>query len=511
MNPKLKAGCRWSTIILAGLAVLTGLFYAEENWRGKRAWENFKRESEAKGERLDWQSVVPSCVPDEQNFALTPIVFTSYGQSLTRDGKSIPSDKQDTNFVNRLKMDIYFDVSEELTPTNEFGSWARGTKTDLKIWQQFYRAVASPTNGILIPPQPQSPAADVLLALDKYDSTVEELREAAKLPYSRFPLEYEKDCPAAILFPHLAALKKCSQVLSLRACAELQNGQSKKALDDVKLSLRLMDSIRNEPFLISHLVRFAIFQINLRTIYEGLAEHQWLDSQLIELESELEKQDFLTDWLASMRGERAWDVATIDWLRHSGKNISTVFYGSNLDFWFVLLTCGPSGWLEQNKVRICSFYPNFFAVVDLKKKTVSPANVRQADEVLELERSHLTPYNYLENIFLPALGACAKKAAYTQAAADMARTALALERYRLAHGNFPDSLTALVPQFLAQIPHDVIGGQPLKYRRTDDGRFVLYSIGWNETDDGGVVAFRKNSAHSLDNENGDWVWRYPEK
>ena len=65
--------------------------------------------------------------------------------------------------------------------------------------------------------------------------------------------------------------------------------------------------------------------------------------------------------------------------------------------------------------------------------------------------------------------------------------AIALERYRLAHGEYPDSLDALAPQFIAKVPHDVIGGQPLHYRRTSDGQFVLYSVGWNETDDGGVV------------------------
>ena len=500
-------------ISFIGFAVLVAVFYAEENWRGKRAWENFKREWEAKGERFDWQSVVPPRVPDDQNFALTPIVFTSYGQELTRDGKAIPIDKRDTNFVNRLRMDAYFGVSYDLQPTNDFGSWAKATKTDFKILQQFYRTAANPTNGIVVSLQPQSPAADVLLALSKYDSTIEELRAAAQLPYSRFPLDYGQDCPAAIGLPHLAGLKKCSQVLSLRACAELQNGQSEKALADVKLLLRLMDSIRNEPLLISHLVRLAIFQISLRPIYEGLAEHCWSEPQLVALEAELGKLDFLTDWLASMRGERAWDVANIDWLRRSKKDYYCLLHD---DFGVgkvetFALTYGPSGWLEQNKVRLCGFFPNIFAVVDLKMKTVLPASVRQASAVLESETQHQTPFNYLEKMFLPALVVCAQKAAYTQAAADMARTAVALERYRLAHENYPDSLAALAPQFIAQVPHDAIGGQPLQYRRTDDGKFVLYSVGWNETNDGGVVAFRKNSPHSLDNEHGDWVWQYPLK
>jgi hypothetical protein len=239
---------------LACFFTLIALLYAEEDWRGKHDWEKFKREWEAKGEKFDFASVVPPPVPDDQNFALTPIVFKSYGWLLTRDGKMIPRDKRDTNFVDHLRMSLTSDYSD--WPTNG-GSWQKATLTDLKPWQNYYRALAAKTNEFPVATQPQSPAADVLLALSKYDSTIEELRQASLLPYSRFPLNYDDENPAEIMLPHLAALKFCAQVLGLRAIAELQNNESQKALDDVKLSLRLMDSFRTEPFPISHLVRIA--------------------------------------------------------------------------------------------------------------------------------------------------------------------------------------------------------------------------------------------------------------
>jgi hypothetical protein len=40
---------------------------------------------------------------------------------------------------------------------------------------------------------------------------------------------------------------------------------------------------------------------------------------------------------------------------------------------------------------------------------------------------------------------------------------------------------------------DLVGGKPLVYRRTRDGKFTLYSIGWNEKDDGGSTSL-------------DWLW-----
>ena len=523
--PRQKSVFHWSIGILAGFCLLVVLFYAEENWRGRRAWENFRREWEAKGERFDWRSVVPPPVPEDQNFALTPVVYSSYGQELTRAGQAIPQEKWNSNSVNRLNMDVYFYYlqTESLTnqpdifyaayrkleQTNTFGSWAKGTRLNLISFQQFYRALAGFTGDIKVLPQAQAPATDVLLTLGTFDSTIEELRAAARRPFSRFPLEYDEDCWGNIRLPHLSVLKRCLQVLHLRAGAELQNGQNEKALDDVKLSLRLVDSIRNEPFVISHLVRAELLQIALNPIYQGLSEHCWTDAQLLALGADLQKIDFLADCRTAMRGERAGDVATVNWLQRSRKNYSkfgAVSSESGTLRW-IMATWGPSGWLEQNKIRICGYFTNLDAVVDFKIRTVQPEAARQPVKVLEAEKRRLTPFNFLEEPLLPYLTAVITKFAYTQTAADLARTACALERYRLAHGGYPETLNALVPHFIAQVPHDVIGGQPLKYRRTDDGKFILYSIGWNEKDDGGVVAFKKDST-SIDIGNGDWVWKY---
>ena len=69
----LKRLLRWLLITGASLVVLIALFYAEENWRGKHAWEKYKREREAKGDSFEWSAIVPPPVPDDQNFAMTPL------------------------------------------------------------------------------------------------------------------------------------------------------------------------------------------------------------------------------------------------------------------------------------------------------------------------------------------------------------------------------------------------------------------------------------------------------
>jgi hypothetical protein len=495
---------------------LIALFYAEEDWRGWHTWNHFKHEWEAKGEHFDLASVVPPPVPEEQNFAMTPIAFTSYGNILTRDGKRIPSEQRDANFVTRIRMPIAHDG---IAPTSGPGNREKGKFTNLEGWQRYYRELVAKTNEFAVPAQPQSPAADVLLALSKYDPVIEELRAASRLPYSRFPLEYTNESPFAILLPHLAVCKSCAQLFQLRSVAELQNGQPDKALDDVKLALQLTDKIRTEPFLISHLVRIAMLQIMLQPVWEGLAEHKWSDEQLVALDAELAKFDFPADYKLGMHGELGGQGGEMDRLRRhpeqlqdfwdlggSEGNGSKKFLPGNLAAHLI-----PAGWFYQNQFRCARMMvEHFIPVADVSQGTFSPDLVRRGDAVLTAEIKSASPFNMLEKLMLPALGNAAKKFAYGQSSEDLARTAIALERYRLAHAEFPESLDALAPQFIAKVPHDVIGGQPLKYRREANDQFVLYSVGWNETDDGGVVGF-SSKGQSLDNSKGDWVWRYPAK
>jgi hypothetical protein len=77
------------------------------------------------------------------------------------------------------------------------------------------------------------------------------------------------------------------------------------------------------------------------------------------------------------------------------------------------------------------------------------------------------------------------------------RTALAIERWRLAHnGNVPDSLVALVPDFLPAVPTDPFDEQPLRFKKLAHG-YVVYSTGRDFTDDGGKPepAEAKNTDH----------------
>jgi hypothetical protein len=300
----------------------------------------------------------------------------------------------------------------------------------------------------------------------------------------------------------------------------LDNGQSEKALADVKLLLGVTDSIRDQPFLISHLVRIAMMAIALQPVYEGMAQHRWSDAQLMELERALAKLDFLADFQLAMKGEKIFAIESVEKQRITREYKTVDDRSGTNKIITVSLRLTPNAYFFQNELafaRMCQQW--ILPLVDAETRVVSPDGLRRADQAVRAEMKHYSPYKVQALIMFPALNAAVKKFAFAQASVDLARVACALERYRLAHGQYPETLDALAPQFIGQLPHDIINGQPLHYRRTDgppsqgsgatSGKFLLYSVGWNETDDGGQVAFTKSG--SVDREKGDWVWQYPAK
>ena len=103
---------------------------------------------------------------------------------------------------------------------------------------------------------------------------------------------------------------------------------------------------------------------------------------------------------------------------------------------------------------------------------------------------------------------------YTEDQRRLAVTAIALKRFQLEHGQWPETLAELSPEFLPSVPIDPYDGKPLKYHSNPDGTFLLYSVGEDGVDDGGDPSPAKHA--SFFNapiydwiQTRDWVWPQP--
>jgi len=506
-------------LLCLGICIITliALFDTVMNWRGKRAWAAYQKTMDAKGEVLDYRRLVPPPVPDDQNFAMTPslavLVDFHPGTQTLRDTNAVQAIER---AFNKLPADL-----------RRGGDWRKGERTDLALWVAAFndasdRAAGKGTGESQPPPTlDRSQAATALLAqLEGYNPILDELRAASHRPYSRFNLCYDCENPAAILLPHLAKLRHAARILSLRASVHIALGRAEAALDDILLALHLVDSIRNEPTLISHLVRCAILRSAMQPIWEGFADRQWSETHIEALNQRLGKFDFLADDLNAMRAERAFGNAIIAYMREKPRmawQLGSSEPVSENGIESLLVTLIPRGWfyLEQvNYNRL--FEERLLPGIDLGARRADVEAMRRNEAVVAESASrgfvaNMTSFRLLSNMLLPALGRAHQRFVYTQSMIDQTRIACALERHRLATGELPPSLADLAPRFLDKLPHDIISGQPLKYSRIDPHGFRVYSVGWNATDDGGEVALdhKGKSNETVDTIRGDWVWLCP--
>jgi hypothetical protein len=94
-------------------------------------------------------------------------------------------------------------------------------------------------------------------------------------------------------------------------------------------------------------------------------------------------------------------------------------------------------------------------------------------------------YDILTAMLLPAMIKVSEAYRRQQASLRCAYVAVAAERYRLEHHDWPAKLDDLVGKFLKAVPNDPYDGKPLRYKRLPDGA-IVYSVGPDGQDDGGV-------------------------
>ena len=482
---------------------LIGLAYGVENWRGRSAWEKHRRAAEARGEPFALEMVVPPAVPDSQNFAMTPLLAPLL--DFTDSPKGIVW--RDTNAYARSQ-----GLSAELRPERHshdhlvLGNLEKGTFADLAACAEFYRGN---TNYPQAGPN-AAPAERILVALGKFEAELDELRKAAaERPYARFPVRYDTQPSWNILLPHLARVKSIAILVNVRALAELEAGRPADAFEDFKLALRLSESVRDEPILISHLVRVAMLSMTLQTFREALVRHAWNEAQLAELEQRLGAINLLAEYKHAMRGERVCTVRGLDYLRRTRDRSSPV-EELQLARWYRAL---PGGWIYQNMLTVSRLHQEFtLPAVDELAHRVNPELIESGMRSAEEMRNG--PYTLFAKALMPGIGKVALRPAQVQTFVDAARVAGALERFRLAEGKLPPSTEALTPKYLKELPKDLIDGKPLRFRANPDGGYILYSVGWNRSDEGGEVGLKKESPASrlemtkgVEITKGDWVWR----
>ncbi len=497
INRVIKMGIAVGIVLC--LAILGSIIH---HFQLKAAVNRYKAELQAQGEPLELRQVLPPPVPVELNQA------ADYQQAV-----SLLSSNQNVLFSNPPP------VMRMVAPGKALVGWRQPWLLDGRMsnsWDDVQAALAEDKRALAL------------------------LGKLPRQPIFDFQLNYTNS-PEKMRFPHLAVSKKAALRLGADAQFSLHQGDPDSAGKDIQTMLSLVQGLAHDRIVITELVRIALAHITTVATWEYLQATNLTDPQLAALQVAWIGLDFSQSTKQAFLLERAGSPVTLDEWRSSNLPLLEYF-----EIWDNLGLPNHdarrlTGW-DRIKLHTKIFSWRYWwsysdELTELQGYQVFLQSLRQAEtnaallplwQKQNLELAKLVPtstpvftfarpekvnFHQILASELPPMGRCFAKVMSAETAKQITLTAIALKRCQLRHGDYPDTLAGLVPEFLAAVPRDPLDGQPLRYRRNANGTFTLYSIGENGVDDGGNPTLKPGaSAASLAWQHADaldWVWPQP--
>lgn len=349
------------------------------------------------------------------------------------------------------------------------------------------------------------------------------------------PIRFNLDASAgfSMLLPHLAGMKNLGRDFTLRTMLDLHDNRPDAAWTNLLATTRLATAWEPEPIEISQLVRFALARIAFETTWQALQSDAWNDPQLARLQSEWESADYFKNLPETAAYARACAVAMClqERSQPSGFSMNELIREPKYtaDAYLKEQRYRHSGTYEDEKALLLHFRDR---EMELRNATKSETwiQMRQLPAVTNVNQFRSTNGSRLQSMMnLRALGTAYQQrgigfvgcAAEVEAQRRVLIAAIALKRFHLREGKYPKSIAELSPSVVTQPLMDFVDGKPLRYRLMDNEHFILYSIGLDGVDNGGMSPLAKkddpsapeeygpDSFPSLSRKAGDLLWPAP--
>lgn len=308
---------------------------------------------------------------------------------------------------------------------------------------------------------------------------------------ARYPHARPDD--VALVFDRIASERgapslRIMAVLRTRALAGIADGRADDAYGDAALLLRLASWIRTEvPSVLTWIIGNAVAKTGIETMEELQQIAPPPSAARALLRTELTR-------LAERR--RSWGLEADRAMSHQKMLRGGLWTASDgaATLWTALSRAFRL-WQEK------AFHARWLAAYgELIRQANLPAYERPGlDEILDDD----SPFAIPVKLLVPNLVDSFDKTDAVVMRCRLALLALAWEEHREAEGAYPEDPQALVPDYLEALPADVFSGRPLVWPPEPDHR-IVYSVGVNRKDDGGVD---RGTPQSGDED--DIGWRLP--
>ena len=289
-------------------------------------------------------------------------------------------------------------------------------------------------------------------------------------------------------FPtHLASLKFDVRLLGMRSRIFADAGHTGEAIRSILAAHRLAHLLNSEPCLISELLQQSLYSSADAQIERLLNQFALNDAQLVTLHQSIASFNVPAQYANALIGNRCQGIAEEEAFRNgSSTEIQYIHEYGVRPFEKELAQqiknrseadrdADMSVYLEFHNSAIKLFksgYPQLPASHEKYSENVKTlARMSELQELFSDKSNSI--YIYSRSLFTVPATKCHQWSLMQQ----LAGTAMAIERYRLANRTLPQSLNQLVPQFLSALPLDPYSeGKTLRYVAGANGSFMLSSI-----------------------------------
>jgi hypothetical protein len=282
--------------------------------------------------------------------------------------------------------------------------------------------------------------------------------------------------------PPLLAIRTLGQASYFDALLNLEAGRPDDAAKAIATGLAVSGSLRQQPALLVQLIRISVAMNQCEAVHRLVIQSEPSKASL----------EDLAKWLSENKTPDPARVGIISEMKHFNAAFMRLENGTLLEYGTFQpemaelqpLVAGPA-W------RIKSEPPFWFGpLARLERPLIRVARARYLQRVGELLDVYAGPRP--RPAFPPSSAGPLGLAWILDMSRGLERAiegfdkfnsilsatelAVALRRFRLDHGTYPDELSALVPVYVARVPIDPFTGQPPVYARQGDG-FHLHAEG----------------------------------
>ena len=532
MNPFGKYLLRYGVGVLIMGGVIA-LWYGFENFSGYSVWKSYVCEangwiedsidskdflsSEPRSRNYIWmKDLIPPPMDSNKNFASHPYWQTYF--------KSIYGDREEERDTLKQKHEMYCPLTLSLKNVSQ-QEWKNITvNIEKEIDQLFLYKDTNLTKEELI----WNGGASSLVGLCEKLLNMQKEGEVAHFslrdylqrhPECRYPVDWKMVALSGERNVHSSAFLHLEDYSYHRAIALAITKEAEECAKEAIYLIKLGNSLSREPSDISLLLKQKLIDSGLKVIYLGLNLGLWEESQLSELQKELEKVDFWDDYRLGMMGERATineyalnvGVKTYAFLKDV--NISTIQEKDVLKYfpenWFerLKLHLRPKGWFFRDLLEYNYMMDTLIEIQDREDRKFNSLETPFAlqnleDYLMEWKNKSFRTKNLICNDKLASFyWKIIIELPWRQFDKDATAASCAVERYYLREGRYPKSISDLKEICPLIDNNDKVNFIPLNIEFTED-EYCFVNPGWTRMPVGKEM---ENKALGI------WRWKMQKK